>query len=70
MWLILMRLFLLIHVFDINLDKELPSYLGTTILDRNPILNPVPDYRYNKYLNREAVRGYNTLAYTGNNIIN
>ncbi len=65
-----MSLFQLIHVNVINTDKEHPSYLGTTILERNTIINPIPDYRYNKYLNREAVRNYNTLAYTGNNIIN
>ncbi len=47
----------------------MPYTLGGTILERNTILNPIPDYRYNKYLNREAIRNYNTLANNGNNII-
>ncbi len=65
-----MNVFRLIHVCYIKLDNEHPTNLGSTYLERNTILNPIPDYRYNKYLNREANRNYNTFAYTGNNIIN
>lgn len=41
--------------------------IGGSILEHNPILNPVPYYKNNKYLYREALN--NSLKFVGNNII-
>jgi hypothetical protein len=54
-----------------NIDRPKDYSLGYSSLERHPILNPVPDYKYNKYLNREAYpRFNNAFQYVGNNIIN
>jgi len=66
-----------------DLDKKFN--LGQTKLNHNPIINPVPNFKYNKYLYRDSpnqmhhintnntnnnnVNLSNSLRMTGNNII-
>ena len=58
----------LVKYYNNNLDSEKKYDLGGTILDHNPILNPVPYYKNNKYLFREGLVN-NSLRFVGNNII-
>jgi hypothetical protein len=60
---------LILVIMLLNLDRYREGNLGGTLLDRHPILNPVPDYRYNRYLNREVNAKHSTFQTTGNNII-
>ena len=44
--------------------------LGNTILPHNILTNPIPNYEYNKYLNRDAISGSNELNSYINNMNN
>jgi len=43
--------------------------IGFTILEHNPLVNPVNYYKYNKYLYRNNISVNNSLKLVGNNII-
>jgi hypothetical protein len=42
-------------------------YLGQTQIEHNPILNPIPNYRHNKYLYKD---NSSLLKIVGSNLIN
>ena len=54
--------------YRVKLDIEKKYELGGTILEHNPILNPVPYYKNNKYLYRDGIVN-SSLKFVGNNII-
>ena len=54
-------------IINFMLDTDKKYELGGTILEHNPIVNPVPNYRNNKYLYRDGLN--NSLKFVGNNII-
>lgn len=52
------------------IDQKKEFYLGGSRLNHNPILNPVSDLNYNKYLDRVKIPYQNNTLISGENNTN